>query len=58
MIPTQQSMELLEVMLINGHFLMTLLIVCCVPWKDLNEDGTLKRKADMFTNEPSKRRLL
>ena len=33
MIPTQQSMELLEVMLTNVHFLMTLLIVCCVPWK-------------------------
>ena len=33
MIPTQQSMESLEVMLTNVHFLMPLLIVCCVHWK-------------------------
>ena len=28
------SMELLEAMLTRGHSLMTLLIVCCVPWKN------------------------
>ena len=34
---------------------MTLLIVCCVPLEDLNEDGTLKRKADMFTKRTIKK---
>ena len=38
----------------NGRFLMTLLIPI-VSLEDLNEDGTLKRKADMFTKRTIKK---
>ncbi len=51
----QQSMESLEVMPTNGHFLMTLSYCLLCSLEDLNEDGTLKRKADMFTKRTIKK---
>ena len=52
---TQQNMELSETMQTSGHFSddSSYCLLCSL--EDLNDDGTLKRKADMFTKRTIKK---